>query len=94
MRRAVPGVRRVLVRARFRLAGPAGPPGVTVDPGPGAGPAGAAAAGALAEAGLGYLGGHLDLRTYGPAPRAADAAHAARRAVHRALAARRPHPLR
>ncbi|MFD8143172.1 hypothetical protein [Streptomyces sp. NPDC059708] len=90
MKRAAPGparMRRALVRARFRPAGPDGPPVLTVRPGPGSGPAVAAAARALAEAGHGHLGGHLELRAYGPAPRPQDAADAARRAVRRALAA-------
>ncbi|MFJ1866077.1 hypothetical protein ACIOD1_15725 [Streptomyces sp. NPDC088097] len=76
-----------LVRARFRFGEL---PGVTAPPGPAGRAAGAAAARALAEAGLGHLGGHLDLRTYGPAPRGPRLAHAARRAVTAALAAR-PH---
>ncbi|GGZ45728.1 hypothetical protein AB0P12_11785 [Streptomyces subrutilus] len=77
------------VRARFRLSEI---PGVTVAPAAGAGcvtPAAAAAARALGEAGLGHLGGHLELRTYGSAPRTVDLARAARRAVAAALA--RPH---
>ncbi|MEU5366899.1 hypothetical protein ABZ354_26120 [Streptomyces sp. NPDC005925] len=82
--------------ARFRLAGPDGLPGVVVDarsgpgPGRGAGPGhpGAVATRALAEAGLGHLGGHLRLRTYGQPP-AADTARAVRRAVRRAVMAHR-----
>ncbi|MEG8279872.1 hypothetical protein [Streptomyces sp. AHA2] len=81
---------RALVRARFRLTAPDAPPGVSVRPGPGARTAGAAATRALREAGLAHLGGHLDLRTYGRAPRDAETAHAAHRAVHRTLATRRP----
>ncbi|MFB8249189.1 hypothetical protein ACFC5X_29655 [Streptomyces sp. NPDC055952] len=84
-----PGPVRALVRARFRLTGADAPPGVTVRPGPGAVTAGAAATRALREAGLAHLGGHLDLRTYGRAPRQAETARAVRRAVHRALATRR-----
>ncbi|MET8751555.1 hypothetical protein ABZW32_15860 [Streptomyces sp. NPDC004667] len=51
----------------------------------------AAAARALAEAGLGHLGGCLELRTYGPAPGAPRLTRAARRAVAVALTAR-PRP--
>lgn len=88
---------RTLVRARFRLAGPDGLPGVTVDavPGPGGtrapGHAGAVTTRALAEAGLGHLGGHLRLRVYGRTPAAADTARAVRRAVRRAVTVR-PRP--
>ncbi|MFI5620496.1 hypothetical protein [Streptomyces sp. NPDC051567] len=86
---AGPGRRPGLVRARFRLSEL---PGVTVTapaagavPGRGAA-AGAAAARALAQAGLGHLGGHLVLRTYGAAPPARALTRAARRAVAAALA--------
>ncbi|MEU4951458.1 hypothetical protein [Streptomyces lavendulae] len=51
----------------------------------------AAASRALAEAGLGHLGGRLELRTYGPAPGAPRLTRAARRAVAVALTAR-PRP--
>ncbi|WP_369198689.1 hypothetical protein [Streptomyces djakartensis] len=85
-----PGSARGLVRARFRLTGTDGMPGVSVRPGPGAGTAGTAATRALREAGLAHLGGHLELRTYGRAPRDAETAHAAHRAVRHALAVRRP----
>ncbi|MGO4461210.1 hypothetical protein AB4039_28545 [Streptomyces sp. M-16] len=51
----------------------------------------AAASRALAEAGLGHLGGRLELRTYGPAPGAPGLTRAARRAVAVALTAR-PRP--
>ncbi|MGW7126197.1 hypothetical protein ACWGG3_39045, partial [Streptomyces sp. NPDC054901] len=71
------------MRARFRLGEL---PGVTVRPGPAGRVAGPAARRALTEAGLGHLGGHLELRTRGPAPRAADLARAGRRAVARAQA--------
>ncbi|MEU9029372.1 hypothetical protein [Streptomyces sp. NPDC048383] len=83
-----PGRRGGLVRARFRLGDL---PGVTVRPGPAGRVAGPAARRALTEAGLGHLGGHLELRTRGPAPRAADLARAGRRAVTRALETR-PRP--
>ncbi|MDG9719611.1 hypothetical protein [Streptomyces sp. DH24] len=86
------GAGRSLVRARFRLAGPDALPGVVVEPAAGRpGHVGAVATRTLAEAGLGHLGGHLRLRTYGRPPGAAATARAVRRAVHRALAAaRRP----
>ncbi|MEV6959836.1 hypothetical protein AB0M97_11665 [Streptomyces sp. NPDC051207] len=45
---------------------------------------------ALAEAGLGHLGGQLRLRTYGRPPGTAATARAVRRAVQRALAAGPP----
>ncbi|MET9609954.1 hypothetical protein ABZZ17_33620 [Streptomyces sp. NPDC006512] len=83
-----PGRRGGPVRARFRFGEL---PGVTVRSGPAGRVAGPAARRALAEAGLGHLGGHLELRTPGRAPRAADLTRAARRAVTRALAAR-PRP--
>ncbi|MCX4696230.1 hypothetical protein [Streptomyces sp. NBC_01408] len=83
-----PGAGSRGVRARFRVTET---PGVTVTPGRGAGPASAAAHRALVQAGLGHLGGHLRLDTYGPAPRGRDLARAARRAVTAALAAR-PRP--
>ncbi|MDH6543404.1 hypothetical protein [Streptomyces sp. SPB4] len=51
----------------------------------------AAASRALAEAGLGHLGGRLELRTYGPAPGAPRLTRAARRAVAVAMTAR-PRP--
>ncbi len=88
------GAGRSLVRAQFRLAGPEGLPGVVVDARHGLGSTagtghpGEVATRALAEAGLGHLGGHLRLRTYGRPP-AADTARAVRRAVHRAVTAHR-----
>ncbi|HET9380944.1 MAG TPA: hypothetical protein VFP69_08960 [Streptomyces sp.] len=89
-----PGTGRTLVRAGFRLTGPDGLPGVTVDAAPGLGGtpgtshAGAVATRALAEAGLGHLGGHLRLRVYGREPAAAATARAVRRAVRRAVTTR------
>ncbi|MFF2197059.1 hypothetical protein ACFVXK_29545, partial [Streptomyces sp. NPDC058157] len=63
MKRAAPGparprraLVRALVRARFRPAGPDGPPVLTVRPGPGSAPAAAAAARALPEAGHAHHG--------------------------------------
>ncbi|MFD3677309.1 hypothetical protein [Streptomyces sp. NPDC058613] len=84
-----PGGRRghaACVRGRFRLSEV---PGVTVGPVPGAGSAAVAATAAyraLGSAGLGHLGGRLELRTTGSAPRSSDLARAARRAVAAALA--------
>ncbi|MFE9561590.1 hypothetical protein ACFYM0_10820 [Streptomyces sp. NPDC006487] len=85
-----PGRRRraACVRGRFRLSEV---PGVSAAAVPAAGPAATAAAAtaayrALGAAGLGHLGGRLELRTYGGAPRGSDLARAARRAVALALA--------
>ncbi|MFD5149279.1 hypothetical protein, partial [Streptomyces sp. NPDC058401] len=80
--------RAACVRGRFRLSEL---PGVSAAAVPAAGPAATAAAAAAAHralgaAGLGHLGGRLELRTYGSAPRSADLARAARRAVATALA--------
>lgn len=76
------------VRGRFRLSEV---PGVSAAAVPGVGSASTAAAAsaayrALGAAGLGHLGGRLELRTYGGAPRGCDLARAARRAVATALA--------
>ncbi|MCX5155777.1 hypothetical protein OG914_17475 [Streptomyces sp. NBC_00291] len=78
-----PGRRRRpgFARARFRLSEL---PGVTVTPTAGAGAAGAAASRVLTGAGLGHLGGHLELRSFGspgPAARARAAEHAVRAAL-------------
>ncbi|WP_405900708.1 hypothetical protein OG242_27535 [Streptomyces sp. NBC_00727] len=93
--RQAPGItgRRRTVRARFELRET---PGVTVGsadeglrdadtPGPLADTARLAAQRALTEAGRGYLGGRLELRTHGPA-RAARDRRALRRAAGRAAA--------
>ncbi|MFD4050943.1 hypothetical protein ACFWSF_36500, partial [Streptomyces sp. NPDC058611] len=84
-----PGGRRrhaACVRGRFRLSEV---PGVTVGPVPGTGSTAVAATAAyraLGSAGLGHLGGRLELRTTGATPRSSDLARAARRAVAAALA--------
>ncbi|MFI5986944.1 hypothetical protein ACIBEA_39540 [Streptomyces sp. NPDC051555] len=89
-RRGGPGRRAGRVRAVFR---PGELPGVAV-----AGPprlvrvAGSAAARALAEAGLGHLGGRLEVHAYDRAPRPGALAHAARRAVALALRGARSTP--
>ncbi|MGW5398876.1 hypothetical protein [Streptomyces sp. NPDC003952] len=82
--------RAACVRGRFRLSEL---PGVSAAAVPPAGPAATAAAAAAAHralgaAGLGHLGGRLELRTYGSAPRSSDLTRAARRAVAAALAGR------
>ncbi|MFD6891538.1 hypothetical protein [Streptomyces sp. NPDC059957] len=79
--------RAACVRGRFRLSEL---PGVDATTLPAAGPAATSAAAtaayrALGAAGLGHLGGRLELRTYGGAPRSTDLARAARRAVATAL---------